>query len=310
MRLLQGFAVATLLAATVVAPMPAAAQVTLDTPDVVVTDNSATYVAFMVTAGASGAPYGFTIEWMPKSNFDITGWPADGYTVPGFVDCTFLDPPSFRLTAGLADFRLASHTGASIYLGELFDETGVSSSVPYTTYLDELAPETQYVVRVRAEGGPGYAASPNSASLGCGSGTHEVCRFTLGYWKNHSSAWPVSSLKLGNVTYTKAQLLLILGQPSLGNGLSILAHQLIAAKLNVYLSAPPAGIASAIVAADAMIGNLICRPITGWGSLSSASTNSLSIQLDDFNNGKTSGDSCLPTSATASTWGRLKTLYR
>ncbi len=305
MRLLQGFAVAALLAIAIVAPQPASAQATLDTPGIAVTDNSASYIAFLVTAGASGAPYGFTVEWMPLADYNLTGWPVDGYPVPGFNYCTFDGQPTFRVTPGVFDFLLGANTGARIYLGELFDETGL-----YTTYLDELSPESQYVVRVRAEGGPGFNTSLNSGTLNASSGTHEVCRFTLGYWKNHPSVWPVLSLSLGNVVYNQAQLLLILGQPSLGNGLSILAHQLIAAKLNALLATPPAGIVSAIAAADAMIGNLICRPIPGWGSLSPSSVNSLSIQLDDFNNGKTSGDDCHPTAARATTWGRLKTLYR
>lgn len=33
---------------------------------------------------------------------------------------------------------------------------------------------------------------------------------SAGYWKNHPEAWPVSSLKLGTVSYTKTQLLQIL----------------------------------------------------------------------------------------------------
>ena len=304
MRLLQGFAGAMLLGAMVVAPMSASAQVTLDTPGIAVTDNAPSYVAFMVTAGPSGAPFGFTVEWMPKADYDLYGWPEDGYPTPGFNYCTFDGAPSFRLTPGVADFLLGAHVGANVYLGELFDETGI-----YTTYVDEMNAESQFAVRVRAEGGPGYNTSANSSTEIASSGIHEVCRFTLGYWKNHPTAWPVLSLKLGNVTYNRSQLIQILSQPSLGNGLTILAHQLIAAKLNVYLAVPPAGIASAIAAADAMIGNLVCPPI-GSGSLSSSSVNSLSIQLDDFNNGKSSNDRCVPTSAAHSTWGRLKTLYR
>lgn len=305
MRLLQSFAVAALLAAVVVVPMPAAAQATLDTPSIVVTDNSASYISFDVTAGTSGAPFGFTVEWMPRADFDLYGWPADGYPVPGFNYCTFDGVPTFRVTPGVVDFLLPAHTAAGIYLGELFDETGL-----YTTYTDELQPDNQYVVRVRAEGGPGFNTSLNSSTLGCGSGSPPQCRFSQGYWKNHSSAWPVSSLKLGTVTYTKAQLLQILGQSAGGNGLVILAHQLIAAKLNALLGAPPAGIVTAIASADAMIGIKIVRPITGWGTLAPSSVNSLSNALDAFNNGKTSGDRCVPTSTVTSTWGRLKTLYR
>ena len=65
-----------------------------------------------------------------------------------------------------------------------------------------------------------------------GNGSDE-CTLTQGYWKNHPNAWPVSSLKLGTVTYTKDQAIAILKTPVKGNGLVQLAHQLIAAKLNV-----------------------------------------------------------------------------
>jgi hypothetical protein len=60
--------------------------------------------------------------------------------------------------------------------------------------------------------------------------------FTQGYWKNHPDAWPLDTLTLGTVTYSKDQLLLILRRPVRGNGLVALAHQLIAAKLNVALN--------------------------------------------------------------------------
>jgi len=303
MRLLQSIAVAVLLGTVAAASTPApAAAATLDTPAVAFLRNSPSYIALQVTAGASGTPNGFTVEWMPKSDYDTYGWPTE-YTPPGFNYCTFDGVPSFNLTPGVTDFLLAGNVGAKVVLGELFDETGL-----YTTYVDELAPEMQYAVRVRAEGGPLGTASANSATQILSSGTHEICRFTLGYWKNHPSAWPVLSLTLGTQTYNQAQLLLMLGQPSLGNGLTILVHQLIAAKLNVYLAAPPASIATAIVAADAMIGGLVPSPI-GAGSLPSATVNALATQLDDFNNGLTGGDDCF-TPVNVTTWGRLKSLYR
>src|SRR5688572_26907655 len=64
-------------------------------------------------------------------------------------------------------------------------------------------------------------------------GNGDDCVFTQGYWKNHAEAWPVSTLVLGTVSYSQAQLLEILRTPVRGNGLISLAHQLIAAKLNV-----------------------------------------------------------------------------
>ena len=58
------------------------------------------------------------------------------------------------------------------------------------------------------------------------------CTYTLGYWKNHPEAWPVTSLTLGTVSYNQAELLSILNQSAGGNGLVTLAHQLITTLLN------------------------------------------------------------------------------
>ena len=292
MRLLQGFALAGLMGiAMLVAPARHASAAVLNTPALTETGISPWRVEMQVTAGASGAPQGFTIQWMKKSDFD------------GFNYCLFDGVPSWIVTAGVNDFLLDSNQGARVMLGELFDETGI-----YSTYLDDMEPATQYAVRVYAEGGPAGDESAPSATMFVTTNTHEDCRFTHGYWKNHPSAWPVLTLQLGNNTYNQAQLISILSDPSVGNGLLILCHQLIAAKLNVYLAAPPASIAADIAAADAMIGNLVPPPV-GSDTLPPSSTSALATDLDTFNNGQTAGDNCTtPTHPT--TWGKLKSLYR
>jgi hypothetical protein len=115
------------------------------------------------------------------------------------------------------------------------------------------------------------------------------CTFTQGYWKNHPEAWPVQSLTLGTVTYTKAQLISILKTPVKGNGLISLSYQLIAAKLNQASGASvPPDVAAAIAASDALIGGLVVPPV-GSGSLSTASTSTLGTTLDNYNNGLAAG---------------------
>ncbi len=125
--------------------------------------------------------------------------------------------------------------------------------------------------------------SSSSALKGGGDGGVQAgdCTLTQGYWKNHEEAWPVSSLTLGNVTYTKAELLVIFTTPVKGNGLISLAHQLIAAKLNVAAGADDAAIASTIDAADDLIGDLV----VGEDSLSTDAVGDLVGKLDAFNNG-------------------------
>lgn len=56
---------------------------------------------------------------------------------------------------------------------------------------------------------------------------------TIGYWKNHPGAWPVSTLRLGGSRASKQEALEILHTSPRGDESIILLHQLIAAKLNV-----------------------------------------------------------------------------
>ncbi len=114
------------------------------------------------------------------------------------------------------------------------------------------------------------------------------CTLTQGYWKNHAEVWPVSSLTLGTETYNKSQLLSILNTPVKGNGLISLAHQLIAAKLNIAAGASDTTILATINAADALIGNKIIPT----DKVSTSSTASLTAALDNFNNGLTGPGHC------------------
>jgi hypothetical protein len=71
----------------------------------------------------------------------------------------------------------------------------------------------------------------------------------------------VNQLQLGNVTYNRQQLQSILEQPVRGNGLVSLAHQEIAAKLNIANGTDDSCIAQTLAEADALIGNLIIPPV-------------------------------------------------
>jgi hypothetical protein len=65
------------------------------------------------------------------------------------------------------------------------------------------------------------------------------CTFTQGYWRNHPEAWPVDSLVLGDHEYSKDELLALFATAPKGDASLILAHQLIAALLNVANGASP-----------------------------------------------------------------------
>jgi hypothetical protein len=63
-----------------------------------------------------------------------------------------------------------------------------------------------------------------------------------------------------------------------------LAHQLIAAKLNVANGADDTAVAAGIAAADALIGGLVVPPV-GSGSLASSATSALTETLTSYNEG-------------------------
>lgn len=125
------------------------------------------------------------------------------------------------------------------------------------------------------------------------------CTYTQGYWKNHGpagcssgnnqNAWPVASLDLGNTTYSDAELCAIFQQPTQGNGLISLAHQLIAAELNVANGATlPDLVETAIEQAHALIGDLVVPPI-GSGFLHPSVTSHLTAVLTAYNQGEIEG---------------------
>jgi hypothetical protein len=86
---------------------------------------------------------------------------------------------------------------------------------------------------------------------------------------------------LGNHSYSIADLISILNQPVGGNGVTSLAHQLIAAKLNIANGADGSAIASTITSADTTIGNTWVPPVN-IGFLAPPATSALVNALDDY----------------------------
>jgi len=297
MRNLRPLWTAALMAGALVStPLVASA---LDTPLMHPVQSKPGSVKLMVYAGGSGAPDGFEVQWVTRSDFEANGWSSSSSS---FVEGSFQGVPTFNTDGDANSYILAPAEGIEVELGQLFDETGVASND-----VSELEPATEYVVRIRAKG---VAPSEYTEALGVSTTPlAENCTYTIGYWKNHFEAWPVAGLTLGTVAYTSAELLAILNQPAGGNGLIILAHQLIAAKLNIANGADPTAAAASIAAADAQIGGLIVPPI-GGGFLAPASVSALSNTLDDFNNGLIGPGHCGSTPASAATWGQMKAMYR
>ncbi len=108
---------------------------------------------------------------------------------------------------------------------------------------------------------------------------------TIGYWKNHASAWPVTSIKIGNETYTVSQAINLLRTPSKGDKSIDLAKQLIAAKLNVLVGNVSSCISATITSADNWlktypVGSNVRGSSSAWSQASPWHN-----MLDDYNNG-------------------------
>lgn len=302
------FAVVASLFLVALGPVRAAlAQAPLDAPTVTVARNTPHHVWLSVTAGPSGAPNGVYIEWMNMADYNLYGGWAP-YGDPTLYYCSFTGKPTLHTSGGLTTFAMAPNQTLQVVLGDLFDETGISDN-----WSLELDPQEQIIFHGYARGnGTTSSNSANSADLTDTSDReHAACVFTQGYWKNHPGVWPVTSLTLGTVTYTQAQLLQILNTPAGGNALLIIAHQLIATKLNIANGADPTLISSAVSSADALIGSLVIPPIGSGFIAPSSSTETLNDQLTNWNETEDGSISCGNVTPTInSSWGHIKTLYR
>lgn len=297
---------AVVLAAVLALGPTTASAVPLDPPTVTTVARGHGKIVLDVTAGPSGAPHGFAMYWMTYQDYEDYGsvWP-DLLSYPTLRWAFFTGQPTLNTFDLYDSFILGPNQTIRVEIGDLADETGVNTNMP-----EELVEGTWYVLCTFAIGGQTSTRSDYSENADATltlQGSN--CTYTQGYWKNHEEAWPVNSLTLGTVNYTKAQLLSILGQPVQGNGLVSMARQLIAAKLNIANGASPAAIASTISAADAQIGSLVVPPV-GSGHLSPGSTSSKTQALDNWNNGITGPGHCGETPAAPTSWGRLKSLYR
>ncbi len=112
-----------------------------------------------------------------------------------------------------------------------YDSDGLSTL--HTAAAQITAAKTEYVLNF------GYAPE-------CVPGTA-----TVSYWRSNTDKWPVGTMKLGNVTYTKSQLMNFLSKSSnCGDNTYILAQQLITAKLNLLMGNDGSSICDRITAGD------------------------------------------------------------
>jgi hypothetical protein len=219
---------------------------------------------------------------------DPNGIPGDGDEIYTCGDS--FCKASFFGNANLSRYNLTGNACVTVNLGEFLFDEGASTDCAFA-----LECGSPYVFRSFVHANSSLQRSDFTGNLTCSTldcGHEEGCTLTQGYWKTHgpiptgnnTNEWPVTVLTLGTVTYTDLQLQSIFDTPAAGNGLIALAHQLIAAKLNVANGADGTDAAAAIASADSLICGLVVPPV-GSGSLPSSSTSSLTSILTSFNEG-------------------------
>lgn len=271
---------------------------TLEKPTITCGTSTQVSIDIIVTAGASGAPAGFSLQWMTAADYAANGnsWYAS--------DDLRLCKASFSGNANASRYNLVAGESVSVNVGEFLFDSGASTNCG-----DALTCGTQYVFRAFAHATSALMRSEFTANLTCSTlacGADESCTYTQGHWKTHGpvpegnnvNEWPQdvndNGLLLGTTItniYTAFQLQSIFDAPPAGNGLIILAHQLIAAKLNVANGADDIDIALTIEAADDLIGDLVVPPV-GSGFLAPGVTSSLTTALRNYNEGATGPGHC------------------
>ena len=268
----------------------------IDTPLISCSSSTQASISIQVCAPAAGTglPAGFSVQWLTAADYALSGWPLNSdcpLDTNGNPTCAAsYCKASFSGNANLSRYNLLTGQCVTVNLGEFLFDEGASTNCPIA-----LVCGTDYVFRAFGHANSTLNRSDFTANLVCSTlpcGHDEGCTLTQGYWKTHgpiptgnnTNEWPVTSLTLGTVTYTDLQLQSIFDTPAGGNGLIALAHQLIAAKLNIANGSDNSAIASAIVAADALIGNLVVPPV-GSGSLAPSQTSALNSTLTSYNEG-------------------------
>ena len=243
-------------------------------------------IAISVTAGQTGAPAGFSIQWMTLADYVALGnqWPGTSEVpnaqAPSFCKAHF---SGITPSSGCVPYNLHPGQSVTVTIGDdsLYDSCAVSSPCSGAPLLCNTA----YVFRASALDATGQlrvSETITGATMPCVGGGS--CTYSQGYWRNHPDAWPVTGLTIGTVAYQAAELMAILDNPSQGNGLVILVHQLIAAKLNIANGADPSAVQQAITDADNMVGALVAPPI-GNGYLAPGQTGDLTETLTEYNEG-------------------------
>lgn len=267
-------------------------------------------------AGATGAPAGFSIQWQTMADFQQYGWPDDSgcpLDATGNPTCgSSFCKASFSGMPGCATgYSLGADASVTVNIGDsLFDQCGASS----TCANKPLKCDTEYVFRAFAHNVPhglnksDFSVIATCRTDACGGSGMFGCTSPLGCWFLNgpegcnspgggtlSNPWPQSVLDngmvIGGVHYTADQLCVILRTVGAGDdGLPALAHQIIAARLNIASGADPTVVQDALAAVDLLING----KVIGVDPIPTSQTSQLTNTLRAYNEGEIGPGACEP----------------
>src|ERR1041384_5132250 len=156
------------------------AKTTLSTPTITCNGSTQTSINILVTAGATGAPAGFSLQWMTADDYAANGnqWYDS--------DDARLCKASFSGNANLSRYNLGASESVSVNVGEFLIDNGASTNCP-----DLLTCGTDYVFRAFAHATNSQNRSNFTDNLTCATLECDIrggCTFTQGYWKTHGTA--------------------------------------------------------------------------------------------------------------------------
>jgi len=253
-----------------------APKTTLDAPGITCGTSTEASIEVTVTAGASGAPAGFTIQWMTAADYAANGWsdaPCDA---------------SFSGNANGYYYSLAAGASVTVNIGDiLYDNPGAS-----TTCGDALQCGTDYIFRAFAHANNTVNKSDFSSNLTCSTlaCSTDYCSFSQGYWFNsgHGASthtWP-GSITLGNCTYDEATGRAIkdymIANGGLGGDVRQSFLQASAIKLSFFGETIPAEIQGYMATLDTFLGSLDCLTPTSIPTVSDTGANAAAQAISDW----------------------------
>jgi len=170
------------------------------------------YVEIGIKAGTSGAPAGFTLQWMKLSDWEANGGAWYSSDDPRLCKMSFSGQPSFTGNHPKLRWELNANEETTVRIGDyLYDETGVSGALSddgsgnFTQPDCQLQCGNEYVFRAFAHASRfanrsafsfiSTTGSPELSEPGaeCATSTDcGGCTFTQGYWKTHGPVGCVS----------------------------------------------------------------------------------------------------------------------